>query len=100
LQSHLYYVIFEHLMQSPEAVMQDIFKWLGLTPVPIDLQNLPVKSHESDSYYRFKYRHVTHARLQLPPSRKIPIRITAELKKNFSWFYQTFYPALFSTSNS
>jgi len=34
LQSHLYYVIFEHLMQSPEAVMQDIFKWLGLAPKP------------------------------------------------------------------
>jgi len=94
LQARLFYVIFEHLVQSPEEVMSDIFKWLGLATVPIDLQHLPVRPHESDSHYRFKYRHVTHARLQPPAIHETPVRIQTELIKNFGWFYQTFYPSM------
>jgi len=38
LQSRLYYVIFEHLMEAPEEVMLDIFNWLGLTPASLACQ--------------------------------------------------------------
>jgi sulfotransferase len=92
LQSRLYYVIFEHLISDPVAVMQGIYQWLGLPNAPIKPQNLSVKGHESDSYYRFKYRHQTKNRIQPIVNHPIPARINAELSKNFAWFYQTFYP--------
>jgi len=94
LQSRLYYVIFEHLISEPVVVMQGIYQWLGLPNAPFDPQNLSVSEHESDSYYRFKYRHQTKSRIQPIVNHPIPARINAELKKNFAWFYQTFYPGL------
>ncbi len=94
LQHQVFYVVFEHLMQSPAEVMQDIFQWLSLKPVSIDFNRLKVSPHESDSHYRFKYLHATHARLQAPSPHQIPVRIQSEIIKNFGWFYQTFYPRL------
>ena len=92
LQQQVYYVIFEHLMQEPIAVMQGIFEWLKISPIVIDLSNLHVKSHESDSYYRFKYLHRTHRQIQPPIIHRIPERIQHKIQQNFAWFYQTFYP--------
>ena len=86
-------MIFEHLMQEPTTVLKDIFNWLSLQPVRIDWQNLPVKPHESDSHYRFKYSHATRASLQPPARHQIPPRIGQEIIKQFGWFYKTFYPA-------
>jgi sulfotransferase len=94
LQQHLYYVVFEQLMSEPVEVMQGIFDWLGLPPAAIDPQDLAVKPHESDSYYRFKYRHQTHSKIVPPIEHPVPSRIQAELQQQFSWFYQTFYPGL------
>lgn len=94
LQQRLYYVVFEHLMQEPVTVMQGVYDWLGLPPASFDLNALPVAPHESDSYYRGKYPHRTHSRIQPPERHAVPTRIEAELRKNFAWFYQTFYPNL------
>lgn len=91
LQERLYYVIFEHLMAEPVTVMREIYQWLNLPEAPFDPQRLKVKPHESDSYYRFKYRHKTYPRIQPPVRHSVPQRIEAELRKNFAWFYQTFY---------
>jgi sulfotransferase len=94
LQARLYYVVFEHLMKEPVTVMREIYQWLNLADAPFDSQQLKVKPHESDSYYRFKYRHKTYPKSQPPDRHSIPPRIEAELKKNFAWFYQTFYPGI------
>ncbi len=94
LQSRLYYVVFEHLMQEPVVVMREIYRWLNLPEASFDPLNLKVKAHESDSYYRFKYRHKTYSKIQPPACHQNPPRIEAELKKNFAWFYQTFYPGI------
>ena len=94
LQAHLYYVVFEHLMREPVTVMREIYQWLNLPDVPLNPQRLQVKPHESDSYYRFKYRHQTYPQIQPPVRHHIPPRIEAELRKNFAWFYQTFYPKI------
>jgi sulfotransferase len=94
LQARLYYVVFEHLMREPVTVMREIYQWLKLPDVPLDPQRLQVKPHESDSYYRFKYRHQTYPQIQPPARHPIPQRIEAELRKNFAWFYQTFYPQI------
>ena len=92
LQQKIYYVVFEHLMLEPQTVMQDILKWLGVSPISIDPEHLQVKSHESDSYYRFKYLHRTHDHIQPPAIHPIPERIQQKIQENFAWFYQTFYP--------
>lgn len=94
LQQRVYYVVFEHLLHDPVAVMGDIFQWVGVEPLPIDPQQLPVKPHESDSHYRYKYRHTTQSRLQPVQQHKIPARIQQELYTHFDWFYATFYPGL------
>ena len=94
LQQRVFYVVFEHLMQEPAAVMADLFTWLGLKATQIDWQNLPVKAHESDSHYRCKYSHATRTSMSPPKQHQVSDRIQAELVKNFGWFYKTFYPAL------
>lgn len=91
-QQRVFYVIFEHLMQAPAEVLNDIFKWLGLPPAKVDWDNLPVTSHESDSYYRFKYPHTAKTRLEPPTEYQISARILAQLTRQFDWFYRTFYP--------
>ena len=91
-QSQLYYVVFEDLMTRPNDVMQGIYQWLGLDNHPFDAAQLPVKAHESDSYYRFKYPHKTHSQIKPPKEHQIPARIAKEVKDKYAWFYQTFYP--------
>ena len=100
LQNRLYYVVFEHLMQEPVAVMNGLYAWLGLPVAEFDPQNLTVKPHESDSYYRFKYRHATRSAIQPPMTHAVPTRIQAQIQQNFTWFYQTFYPGLLSPDSS
>ncbi len=94
LQKRLFYVIFEDLMQDPRRVMHDIYHWLALLPEDFDPQNLPVKAHESDSYYRFKYSHQTRTRLSPSQRHQIPQRIEADIQRLFVDFYQLFYPNL------
>lgn len=93
-QEKCFFVIFEQLMQNPNEVINDIFKWLGLKEQNIDCQNLISKPHESDSYYNFKYPHKTHTSIQPPKPHVIPARIEHDIKNNFPWFYQNFYPGL------
>jgi sulfotransferase len=94
LQRRLFYVVFEHLMEAPEAVLGDIFQWLGLPPAALDWENLEVRPHESDSHYRYKYRHQTYARLRPPERYAVPPRIQKELQSQFAWYYRTFYPGM------
>jgi sulfotransferase len=94
LQQNLFYIVFEHLMADPDTVLSEIFLWLGLPPVSIDWQNLQVNPHESDSYYRYKYRHQTYSSLKPPQRHAIPSRIQNQLQQQFSWFYSTFYPGM------
>lgn len=97
-QQRLFYVVFEHLMQEPEVVMQEIWQWLGLPAASFNPQQLPVKAHESDSHYRFKYLHNTRTTISPPRRHNIPPRIEAEIKRQFNDFYQLLYPGLAETS--
>jgi sulfotransferase len=94
LQKHLYYVVFEHLVQDPVNTMSGIYQWLQLPLAEFDPQALPAKPHESDSYYRFKYPHRTRNAIHPPGRYTNPPRIELELKRNFSWFYKIFYPGI------
>ena len=79
-------------MKELVTVMRETYQWLNLPDETFDPQRLKVKPHESDSYYRFKYRHKTYPRIQPPIRHSIPPQIEAELNRNFAWFYQMFYP--------
>ncbi len=93
-QQQLYYVIFEELMQQPVEVIMNIHRWLDLKPEPFNPQQLPIKPHESDSHYRYKYPHRTFAQIQPPAPHVVPPRIAQELVAHFGDFYRTFYPGL------
>ncbi|MEO0852952.1 MAG: sulfotransferase, partial [Cyanobacteria bacterium J06648_11] len=94
LQQRLYYIVFEHLISDPVAVMSSVHRWLGLIPAPFDPQNLTRLSAESDSYYRYKYPHQTRDRIHPPPRHTIPTRFETTLRQTFPWYYETFYPGL------
>ncbi|MEY4767771.1 MAG: hypothetical protein RL637_410, partial [Pseudomonadota bacterium] len=67
--------------------------WLGLDAFAIDPDNLQVRPHESDSYYRYKYPHRTYAQIRPPKPHSVPLRIQQQIEQQFSWYYQTFYPS-------
>ncbi len=92
LQSHLYYVIFEDLVSNPVRVMNEVYQWIGADKNKIDTNNLTVKPHESDSYYRFKYPHNTHSSIKPPSVHSIPNRIGNDIYKEFEWYFKLFYP--------
>ena len=94
LRQRLYFVVFERLMSDPHAVMQDLFKWLELPALELDLDELPTRPGESDSHYRFKYPHRTYAHIRKPERHAVPARIEQDIRKGFEWFYREFYPGL------
>jgi len=92
IKNRVCYIEFNALVQQPQAVMNTIYDWLNMPRFAFDPQQLQVKPHESDSYYRFKYPHATRTSIQPPPPHVIPEQLKQEIYKRFSWFYQTFYP--------
>ena len=94
IQKKLYYVVFEDLMQNTQRAIQDIFSWLGLPKQELDLENLEVKAHESDSYYRFKYRHKTKSKILPPKRHEVSTRIKKAIEEQYIDFYKLFYPGI------
>ena len=92
LRQKLCFVTFEALVNHPVETMRTVYQWMGLPEILPDPENLRVKPHESDSHYRFKYRHTTHAKIKAPKPHQIPHRIEQEILKNFGWFFEQFYP--------
>lgn len=97
LRKRLCYVTFEALANHPVQTMGTVYQWIGLPDAPSDPENLAVKPHESDSYYRFKYRHATYPKIRVPEPHRIPYRIEQEILKNFGWFFEQFYPVAVSS---
>lgn len=60
----------------------------------IDFDRLELQPSESDSHYRFKYLHRVRARIEPPPRHPAPERIAREIRKNYGWYYRSFYPGL------
>jgi len=93
LRERVGFVAFEAMMSDPTETLRLLYHWLDLPPAPFDPQRLPVKPHESDSYYRWKYRHATHASIRPPAPHTLSPRIEQEILKNFAWFFEQFYAA-------
>ncbi len=92
IQDKIIYVPFEYLMDNSVEAMREIYSKIGVPPHNIDFNNLSVSPHESDSYYRFKYRHRTHSSIKSPKHHDIMPGIAQSLNNKFKWYYQAFYP--------
>jgi len=93
LQDHLYYVVYEHLISEPEQVMAQIYQWLGLPTVKLDIELLQIPVPENASYHRFKYPNQNSSISQTANVYPISASLDQALKQTYFWFYQTFYPA-------
>ena len=92
ISERIQYVPFEYLTQNPSKAVEEMFEWLGLKPHKINPKKLTTRPHESDSYYRFKYRHETRSSISVPDRHIIPKRVEDGLRKNFKWYFDRFYP--------
>lgn len=92
ISQHIFYVKFEHLLADPKTNMDRITNWMGLEPFDYDFENIEQITHESDSHYRFKYRHVINKKLSTPDAPLIAPRIFQEIYTRFNSYYQNFYP--------
>jgi sulfotransferase len=93
-QRQLFYVVFEDLVGDPQRVLREMFEWLGVPPREIDVGNLKLQPAESDSHYRFKYPHRVRTSVGAPAEHRVPDRIARQIRKNYRWYYETFYPGL------
>jgi len=93
IHNRIQYVPFEYLTQNPKEAVAEMFDWLGLKKFAIDPNALTTRPHESDSYYRFKFRHETRTSISPPRRHDIPPRVEDGLRKNYSWFFDKFYPS-------
>lgn len=91
LREQVGFVAFEALTHDPVETMRLLYRWLDVEPMSFNPQQLAVAPHESDSYYRWKYRHNTHADIRPPALHAISPRIEQEILKNFAWFFEQFY---------
>jgi len=92
LRKHIYYLKYERLLDSPEATLAEVFSWLGLPDQTIDMNKLAYTDHESDSHYRFKFRHQRHTSIQPVREHWVPDVIRQGLINQYRWYYETFYP--------
>jgi sulfotransferase len=94
IQKRLFYVVFEDIVREPQRVLREMFEWLGLPIVDIDTGNLKLQPTESDSHYHFKYPHRVRASIGAPPEHRVSDRIARQIRRNYRWYYEMFYPGL------
>jgi len=95
IEQHIYYWRFEDFLEKPAETTNHLFNFLGLEGADIDYDNIVQSTHESDSYYRMKYKHDISSTIDKPVSHAdVPIspRILKEIETRFEWYFQQFYP--------
>lgn len=92
----IYFLKYEELVTNTSKELDKIATFLNISSFDIDLQNLEVKKHESDSHYRYKFRHNTYGSMKPIKLHKVPIRIATEIVQKFSWYFDYFYPGIYT----
>lgn len=91
---------FEDFNENPKRSLQSIYQWLNLPNFDHDLNNVPqAAQYEHDTAYRALVSHKTEKQVRkLEPSwPKMMNKFQSDLViKNNIWFYQTFYPEIYS----
>ena len=72
--------------------MKSIYQWLEMPVFAFDPNDLEVKEHETDSYYRFKYLHNTYPSINPPTQHAVSDIIKNDIYKEYPWYYKMFYP--------
>jgi len=85
---------YEDFLQKPKEVISDLADWLKLESHDFDTDNIEQITHESDSWYRFKYPHQVKSKVENPEPGFVTPRIEEEIMTRFRWFYENFYPRL------
>lgn len=92
IRDKLYFVKYEDLLSKPCAVVDAICTWLGIETLQFDPLKLDVAVCESDSHYRYKYRHVQSRAISALQTHRVPERIQSHIQHAFAWYYDLFYP--------
>ena len=94
IHDRIYYVKFEYLVENPVESMNTLYEWMELPKHDINPNALTVSPHETDSYYRFKYRHATHSSIAVPKKHTYSPRIEKGIYDRYRWFFERFYPGV------
>ncbi len=92
LKDRICYIEFDALIKKPVDVMKSIYQWLDIPNFAFDPNDLEVKPHETDSYYRFKYRHNTYPTINPPTKHIVSDIIKNDIYQQYTWYYKTFFP--------
>ena len=96
IMDNIYFIAYEALMENTVNVMNQVYEFVGAGNFDVDINNMPVKPHESDSYYRMKYPHKTYSKIE--PSfhkiKEVSPRVVSEIINGNKWFYEQFYPGI------
>jgi sulfotransferase len=94
LRKRIHFVKFEQLVSKPLDVMMDVCEFAGLPIYAFNPKGLTVRTSESDSHYRYKFRHQTYSEIKIPEQHIVVDRIKQDLVAQYDWYYKTFYPGL------
>lgn len=97
---NIYFLKYEELVLNTKNELSKLSKFLGIDKFELDIDNLEVRPHETDSHYRFKFRHNTHSSVLPMNQHKVSKRIASEIVQKFSWYYDFFYPDLYKDLRS
>ncbi|MCK5525338.1 MAG: sulfotransferase [Thiomargarita sp.] len=92
IKDRICYIEFDALVKKSVDVMKSIYQWLDIPHFAFDPNDLEVKPHETDSYYRFKYRHNTYPTIKPSTKHTVSDLIKNNIYKEYAWYYQTFFP--------
>lgn len=95
ISQHFYYWRYEDFLEDPVQITNHLFDFIGVESHDIDFGNIVQSTHESDSYYRMKYRHKINPNLSKPADHTealVSPRILKEIESRFMWYFQQFYP--------
>jgi len=98
IMKHFYFVRYEDFIDDPDEIIKSIIDWIGLSEFKFDFNNITQHTHESDSYYRFKYPHKINKEIKKPNNKPISPRISNTIMNQFDWFYKTYYPKIINKS--
>jgi sulfotransferase len=98
VKERIYFVKYEDLLAKPVDVMASIYQWLGLEKHLIKTDKLNVRQSESDSHYRYKYRHKQSPAITGKVQHEIPMRIQMHIQSAFRWYYEMLYPEFLNSS--
>lgn len=91
LQGRIFYVVYEHLVSSPEEVLTELLTWSELSPISPDLTQVSgsVKNYaESFGKYVEEPYHLDRPLTYY----SLPNRFEVTIQQNFTWYYRLFYP--------